>query len=266
LTETVVELKDVGVVRGECIILESVNLSIEAGSCCAIIGPNGAGKSALIAVLSGYIWPSRGTVRIAGYQYGRVSLSFVRKMIGLIEPCRTPGFDERTSVWEIVATGLYGTIMLPIGAEISEQEKSRIEAEIEQFGLEEFRERAFGELSSGEQMKVLLARAMLAQPKILLLDEPTVGLDIGARGACIRVLDDMLARDDKPTIVIVSHHLDELPNRVDKVVLMKAGTIFDCGPIEDMLTSKKLSEAFDCKVTVYKNDGRYMASVIDGVC
>ena len=103
-------------------------------------------------------------------------------------------------------------------------------------------------------------RAMVADARLLLLDEPTVGLDIGSRAACVAVLDRLLERPDSPTVVIVSHHLDELPRAVSRVVLMKAGRIVGQGPPEALLTSAHLSALFDCRVDVLRNDGRYVAS------
>jgi iron complex transport system ATP-binding protein len=121
-------------------------------------------------------------------------------------------------------------------------------------------DKPFNQLSTGEQARALLARAVVAQPELLILDEPTVGLDIGARAAVIGALDAILARPDPPTLITVSHHLDEMPAAIDQVILLKAGRIHDQGPPDAVLTSDKLSRTFDCPVTVINNDGRYLAS------
>lgn len=255
-----IETRNVCVTRAGVPILTDVSLAVEAGGCCAILGPNGSGKSALMAVLSGYLWPSSGVVSVDGRRYGRVSLAEVRKMIGLIEPSRAPKFDERMPVRDVVATGLFGTMMLPLHEEVDPERRHRVEAELDAVGMLDVADRAYGHLSSGEQMKTLLARARVSDARILLLDEPTVGLDIGSRAACVAVLDRLLARGDSPTVVIVSHHLDELPRAVDSVVLIKAGRIVGQGPPEDLLTSAHLSALFDCRVDVLRNDGRYVAS------
>jgi len=256
-----IELKNIGVVRGGSTILEGVDLGVPVGSCCAILGPNGSGKSALMAVLSGYLWPTTGTVTIGGRRYGQVDLSDVRRTIGLIEPSRTPGFSPTLSVREVVATGLFGTIMLPLYRDVNEDEWRRVAAELAPLGLAEIADRAFGDLSSGEQMKTLLARAMVTDAEILLLDEPTVGLDMGARAACIGVLDELMRRAERPTMVIVSHHLDELPLAVSQVVLMKGGRLHAQGEPQAMLTSEHLSGLFDCHVDVIENQGRFVADV-----
>ena len=261
LETNAIELKNVGVTRAGNPILADVNLTVTAGCCCAILGPNGSGKSALVAVLSGYLWPSTGTVAIAGSVYGRVSLDEVRRTIGLIEPSRAPKFSEAMCVREVVATGLFGTIVLPLHRDIDKDQWQRVEAELIPLGLAAIGARAYGDLSSGEQMKTLLARAMVAEAKILLLDEPTVGLDMGSRAACIGVLDELMQRADRPTMVIVSHHLDELPLAVGRVALMKAGRVVAEGRPPEMLCSARLSALFDCQVEVLENNGRFVASV-----
>ncbi|MBN1359123.1 MAG: ATP-binding cassette domain-containing protein [Sedimentisphaerales bacterium] len=236
-------------------------MTVPAGTCCAILGPNGSGKSALVAVLSGYLWPSTGTVTVNGATFGRVDLAAVRRRIGLIEPSRAPKFDPQMPVREVAATGLFGTIMLPLREEVEPEQWRRVDEELAAVGLDAIADRAYGDLSSGEQMKTLLARALVSDASVLLLDEPTVGLDMGSRAACIAVLDRLLERRDPPTLVIVSHHLDELPRAVDKVVLLKDGKVEDQGPPDKLLTSASLSRLFDCRVEVFKNDGRFVASV-----
>jgi iron complex transport system ATP-binding protein len=113
-------------------------------------------------------------------------------------------------------------------------------------------------------MKVLLARALVGRAGLLLLDEPTAGLDMGARAACVGVLERLLNRRSHPTVVIVTHHLDELPGCVDQVVLLKEGGVLAEGPAEQVLTSEKLSKLFDCRVEVFRGNGRYVAGVSEG--
>jgi iron complex transport system ATP-binding protein len=264
LKTNAIELKNVGLTRNEHAILNDVSMTVARGTCCAILGPNGSGKSALMAVLAGYLWPSAGTVRIDGDTLGEVSLEEVRRTIGLIEPSRAPKFDNWMTVREVVATGLFGTLMLPLQQDVSSKQWRRVDAELASIGLDVLADQAYGDLSSGEQMKTLLARAMVAEARILLLDEPTVGLDIGSRAACVQVLDRLGTRAHPPTVVIVSHHLDELPHSVSHVVLMKAGTVFAQGDPDAILTSSRLSDLFECRIEVFKNDGRFVASVRAG--
>jgi iron complex transport system ATP-binding protein len=259
-----ISLENVSVVRRGHPILAGVSLRVVPGACCAVLGPNGSGKSTLLAVLSGYTWPSCGVVRVGAWTYGEVELALVRRAIGVIEPSRSPAFDNRMSVRDVVSTGLFGTIRLPVHEEISCEAQEHLENEIRSFGLGHLKDDAFSQLSTGEQMKTLLARAMIGKPRLLLLDEPTAGLDMGARAVCIGALDRLLNRDDHPTVVMISHHLDELPRSVDQVVLLKRGGVFGDGSPEVMLTSENLSRLLDCRVEVFRNNGRYVASVSDG--
>ena len=261
---TAVELRHVTVVRGDRLILRDVHLHVPTGSCCAILGPNGAGKSAMVAVLAGFMWPSSGEVLVEGHVFGQVDLTEVRGAIGLVEPSRSPGFAADCPVWEVVATGLFGAFMLPIGVDLDQRQTDQVEAEIQAMGLAAVRGHVFGRLSTGEQMKTLLARAMVGDVRILLLDEPTAGLDMGARAAFVGALERLSARPAPPTVLLVSHHLDELPRSVDQVVLLKEGAVFDAGTPDQVLTSDTLSRLFDCRVTVLSSGGRFVASVTDG--
>jgi iron complex transport system ATP-binding protein len=200
-------------------------------------------------------------VVIDGQVYGRVVLAEVRRSIGLIEPSRVPAFGPRMAVREVVATGLFGTIMLPLHRDVESSQWQCVDEELESVGMEALRDRAYGALSSGEQMKTLLARAMVARPRILMLDEPTVGLDMGSRASCIGALDRLMERAEPPTVVIVSHHLDELPRAVNRVALMNGGRIVELGAPRELLTSTHLSALFACHVDVLENDGRFIASV-----
>ena len=137
-------------------------------------------------MLSGYTWPSSGLVSIGGQVFGRVDLARVRRGIGLIEPSRSPAFDEQMRVREVVATGLFGTIRLPLHQEVEPAQWRRVETEIELLGLGPMGDGIFSQLSTGEQMKTLLARAMVAEAGLLLLDEPTAGLDMGVAGGVRR--------------------------------------------------------------------------------
>ena len=255
-----IEIENVSVVCDGQAILEDISFNLVGGECLAIIGPNGSGKSTLLALLSGYLWPSTGSVTVAGQVFGKTNLGKLRQSIGLIEPSRMPSFDERMVVREMVATGLFGSLMLPIDCEIGIRDWARVDNEINAVGLNKHAKDSFGLLSTGEKMKAYIARAMVSGPELLLLDEPTVGLDIGARAMFMESLENTMKRYPRPTIVIVSHHLDELPRDVDKVMLMKDGMVFEFGRPEEILTSQKLSVLFDCKVNVFEKDGRYAAS------
>jgi len=252
-------LNNASVMRSGRVILSDISLAVPRGACCAVVGPNGAGKSALIAVLCGYLWPSQGTVSVNGQAYGTVSLDHVRRHIGLIEPSRSPGFSSHVTARDVVATGLWGTVMLPLHQDPSPQQWERVDKEIRSMKLTSLAHLPFHLLSSGEQMKTRLARAMVADADILLLDEPTAGLDMGARAACVKVLERLHEDKNSPTMAIVSHHLDELPKNLDLAVLMKQGKILYQGPPDEVLTGLKLSAVFDHPLEVTRQHGRFTA-------
>jgi len=264
LAETAIELRHVTVVRGDRAILRDVDLRVPTGSCCAILGPNGAGKSAIVAVLAGFMWPTQGEVVVEGRAFGQVDLHQVRRGIGLVEPSRSPGFAEDMPVWEVVATGLFGTFMLPICGELSAGQGARVDAEVLALGLAPLRRHLFRTLSTGEQMRVLLARALVGRTRILLLDEPTAGLDMGARAACMDALETLSARPRPPTVLLVTHHLDELPRTVDQVVLLRQGEVLVAGEPEAVLTGDRLGGLFNCRVAVIRQHGRFVAVATHG--
>lgn len=257
----VVELKNVSVIRDDCWILKNISFSVREGECCAIIGPNGAGKSTLIAVIMGYLWATQGSVRVLGKCYGEVELYKTREKIGLIEPSWTPQCKDWMDVRDVVATGLFGTVVLSDYKQIRHEDWHRIDTEIESFDLCYLSRVPFGRLSSGEQKKVLIARAMVSKPKLLILDEPTSTLDPGARWMVVKTLEKLLSRKDSPALIIVSHHIEEIPMPLNQVVLIKKGQVMAQGSPEKTLTSKHISHLFDCKVIVLSNNGRYLLQI-----
>jgi len=259
VNDNIVELRNITLVRKNKKILNDIDFCVQNQTCCAILGLNGSGKSTLIAIIAGYIWPTKGTVFVLGNTFGKVNLSQLRKNVGIIEPSRMPPFIPTYTVSQIVTTGLFGTIILPANNALSAIDTQRVDFEISSLGLSNLADSQFTSLSTGEQTKTLIARAMVSDARLLILDEPTVGLDISARANVVNALDHLLQRDNPPTLIIVSHHLDELPSSVDKVVLLKEGKLLFVGPPDNILTSENLSLAFDCSIKVTKNNNRYVA-------
>ena len=257
----VIELERVSVVREGKRILDDVTWRVERGECWAIMGANGAGKSTLLSVLSGYTWPTSGVIRVLGGTYGRVDLGEVRERTGLMEPSRMPEFDGRMSCREVIATGLYGTVMLPFWREIGEAEWERVEREVMAIGLGAIAGEGFGKLSTGEKAKVLIGRAVVGEPELFILDEPTAGLDMRNRAEIVAMLDGIMTRERRPTMIVVSHHFDELPGTLDKVLLLKRGGVLRQGRAEEVVTSENISEAFGCSAEVFRRNGRFAASV-----
>jgi iron complex transport system ATP-binding protein len=259
MTSEAINLTNVSLTTEGKSILRDINISVQPGQCCAIIGPNGAGKSSLIAIMTGYLWPSNGSVTILGQSFGQVEIAQVREKIGLIAPSRVPEFESWLPVRTVVATGLFGTIVLPEYKSMTPADWKKVDAEIAALHLQDKAMQPIGKLSTGEQMRTLIARAMVSQPHLIILDEPTAGLDMGARVGIIRALEKLRTRPHPPTLLVVSHHLDELPYPIDQIILLKNGSIITQGSPAETLTSERLSQTFDCPVELTRIDGRFYA-------
>lgn len=249
----------VSVLCGGTAILSDVSFDIPRGQSCAVIGPNGAGKSTLIAVMSGYIWPSRGRVCVLDGEFGKVSLSDVRKRVAVIEQSRMPAFGFNMTGREVVATGLFGSLQLPIYRDLTEDEWAKVDQSLEDIGVGQIADRRYWQLSSGEQMKILLARVMVAHAEVVILDEPTAGLDIRSRAEVVSAIEKLRANDNRKTVIVVGHHINELGGDVERVIMLREGQKFRDGAIDKVLTSENMSELYGCQIRVLRSDGRYAA-------
>lgn len=258
---SLITLDNVSVSRNGKKILSAISWEINSGECSAIIGANGAGKSTLISVISGYTWATEGEVYAFGEKFGDTELALIRKKIGVLSQSRIPEFYPYSTVKEIVAAGLFGAIVVPMNHEIKKREWQTVYEKMESVKIVEMAEKYFGDLSTGEKMRALIARALAAKPALLLLDEPTAGLDLGSRVAVIKSLENMLRAQEAPAIAIVSHHLDEIPAPIHNVLLLKDGKVVASGKPSKTLNSKNLTETFGCKIDVICRKGHYQTIV-----
>lgn len=260
--ENVIKLENVSVVRQGQTILQGIDWQVKAHQCWAILGANGSGKSTLAGVLCGYIWPADGTVAVLGETFGRTDMARLRSRIGLVEVSRVPQFYPETPVREIIATGLFGTIILPWYKDMGPDQWQVVDCEIKEMGLEEFVEQPFGRLSTGEQAKVLIARAMVSRPQLLILDEPTAGLDIGNRMKVITMLEKLAMRNNPPTVIVISHHVAELPRTITHTLVLKQGQILRQGQCTEVITSEVMSEAFDCPMRITQKRNCFQSRIL----
>lgn len=254
---SVVRLKDVTFRRGDTQILQGVNLEINAGEHWALLGPNGAGKSTILGFCAAQIHPTSGTVHVLGEQLGRVDMQKLRRRIGHVNP-RHP-LRSTMSVIDFVLTGITATIERPNRWEPSSEQIARADELIVEMGLESRRDARWPILSQGERGRALIARALIAEPELLLLDEPTTGLDVSAREQFIENLDDLRIRQPDLTTILVTHHLEELPASTTHAVLVSHGRITAVGPSSEVLTTAEVSRAFEHPITVIRDDGRWAA-------
>jgi iron complex transport system ATP-binding protein len=263
-----VEVEDLHVVRGETPILRGVSCRVEAGTCTAILGPNGCGKTTLMRTLTGQVFITSGSVRVLGETIGETDVRALRKRIGIVNPSAGDSHaansgavvDAELTAHEVVLTGFFGTIGLydrPT-AEQAEQADHRLA----QVGLSPRRDLRFALLSTGEQRRCMIARALAHLPELLILDEPTAGMDLAGREQVLATVEMILARPDAPAVLMITHHVEELSPRTRQVLLMRGGRITAAGKPADVVTPESLTATFGCKVFVKKIHGRYWLEVL----
>jgi iron complex transport system ATP-binding protein len=254
---SVLELRDVTCRRDGSEIIRGVSFTVRAGEHWAMIGPNGAGKSTLLGFCGAVTHPTSGTVRVLGEQLGRVELQALRRAIGHVNP-RHP-LRSALPARDIVLTGLTGTIERAPRWAPTAEEAARADALIESLGLGGKAGFRWNVLSQGERGRVLIARALVCEPRLILLDEPSTGLDIAAREQLLESIDLLSETHPEVASVLVTHHLEELPSSTTHALLLADGRVVAAGPAAAALTSEHVSAAFKHPIDVRHDDGRWSA-------
>jgi iron complex transport system ATP-binding protein len=239
-------------------ILSNIDWTVGPGEQWAVLGPNGAGKSTLLDVAAGMRHPSRGEVRILGETVGRVDLRALRERIGHVDVKTEEAFSPRRSALDVVLTGATGTIQV-LEDRVDDADRERAAHLLEQFGCAAVARHSFASCSQGERRRILLARALMRRPPLLLLDEPADGLDLPGREALLAALATLAGERPAPAVVLVTHHLEELPATTTHALLLKNGGAIASGAAPDVLTADPLSACFDVTVTVTRAGGRWAA-------
>ena len=239
-------------------ILNDISWEAGAGEQWAVLGPNGAGKSTLLDIAAGMRHPSRGVVRILGETVGRVDVRELRERIGHVDVKTEEAFSPRRTALEVVLTGATGTIQV-LGERVGDDERERAASLLARFGCAGVAGHAFAACSQGERRRVLLARALMRRPPLLLLDEPADGLDLPGREALLAAVESLAADRPAPAVVTVTHHLEELPATTTHALLLSGGRVVACGAASDVLADDPLSSCFGVPVTVTRAGGRWSA-------
>jgi iron complex transport system ATP-binding protein len=255
--DLVFQAVSVDLVRDSRLLLDGVNVTIRAGEHWALLGPNGAGKSTLLRIMATYEHPSRGHVEVLGHRLGRVNVFALRPLIGHVSAHHP--VDPQRTVREVVLTGTTGTIQLVPRREISCAELEHAVALIELLGLADRAEARWQVLSQGERSRTLIARGLMAQPRLLLLDEPAAGLDVAGREQLLASVDDLRRREPAIASVLVTHHLEELPVSTTHAMLLRDGRLLAAGVADEVLTTERVSACFGHPVSVSRNAGRWAA-------
>jgi iron complex transport system ATP-binding protein len=254
---TVLVLEAVGVwVPEGFIILQGIDWTVSAGEHWALIGPNGSGKSTLLSLAAASRHPSTGRVTILGETMGQTDVWALRERIGDINPAMVQ-YDWFTAL-EIVLTGVTGTIQ-PRWDVYTERDERRAKSLLALLGCEHLTDREIKSCSQGERQRVRIARALMADPPLLLLDEPATGLDLPAREALILALSELAEEHPGLATIVVSHHLEELPPTTTHACLLRAGQFVASGPADEVLTSAHVSETFGFDIQIDRRHGRWSA-------
>ncbi|MDA2890851.1 ATP-binding cassette domain-containing protein [Mycolicibacterium sp. BiH015] len=253
----VLELDEVTFRRNGKQIIDGISLTVNEGEHWALLGPNGAGKSTLLGFCAANTFPTSGTVRILGQQMGRVDLSVLRHSIGHVNPRHQLQYS--LTVREVVMTGITATIDTPMRWTASTEEDERADAMIAAVGLSHKAGDVWPTLSQGERGRTLIARALIAEPRLLLLDEPSTGLDVAAREQLLETIDSLDQTHPEVASILVTHHLEELPITTTHALLISEGRTVASGPARETITTETVSEAFAHPVVVGYDEGRWTA-------
>ena len=243
-------------------ILNGIDWQARIGEVWALLGPNGAGKTTLLTVLGAVEFPSTGTVDILDERLGRTDVFRLREQIGFVDSRLGQRLAPELTVAEVVRTGAIGTTGT-IGLfeeRLTEEDRDRAAAQLATMEIAHLADRRFGVCSHGERTRALIARALVPRPRLLLLDEPGSGLDLGGRETLLAALDHVVADEPALTVVVTTHHLEELPPVTTHALLLRDGRIVSAGPADGTLTAAALSDCFGLDVQVGRSAGRWHAT------
>jgi iron complex transport system ATP-binding protein len=253
----VLRVHDVRLVRDRRALLDGVSLTVHEGEHWALLGANGAGKSSLLGIAGAYRHPTSGEVDVLGHRLGRVDVRELRAWIGHVTPDH-PLRSART-VHEVVLTGLTGSTELVPHWKPQPEELDRADDLLDLLGLAARRDARWPTLSHGERGRTLIARALMPRPRLLLLDEPSTGLDVAAREQLLAAIDELRRAQPLLTSVLVTHHLEELPASTTHALLLREGRVLASGTAGDVLTTDLVSACFDHPIAIERTAGRWNA-------
>ena len=254
----VLQLTDVSIVRDGNRILDGITWEVDDAERWVILGPNGAGKTTLLQIAAALIHPSKGKALLLDDKLGAVDVFELRPRIGFASSAMSKRIPSTETVLNVVLTAAY-SVTGRWNEEYEAVDIRRAERVLAEWKLDHLSGRKFGALSDGEQKRVQIARAVMTDPEILLLDEPAASLDLGSREELLQLLSGFASAPTAPAIVMVTHHVEEIPQGFTHALLLSKGTIAAAGPLEEVLTSEKLTETFGLPLELTSDNGRYTA-------
>jgi iron complex transport system ATP-binding protein len=254
----VLDLQDVSIRRGTKTILDTVSWQVGDGQRWVVLGRNGAGKTTLLQIAAGRMHPTSGTAHLLGERMGRVDVFELRQRIGLASSALADRIPAGETVRDVVLTAAYGVTGRWREA-YEEPDEQRALDLMAAFGVDPLADRTFGTLSEGERKRTQIARSLMTDPELLLLDEPAAGLDLGGREELVAALAELAADPRSPVLVLVTHHVEEIPPGFTHLMLLRDGVVHAAGPLDEVLTAEQLSGAFGLPLEVERHEGRWAA-------
>jgi len=256
--DLLIDFRNVSLRRGGQTLVGPVSWSVELDERWVIIGPNGAGKTSLLRIAAAMEHPSSGTAYVLGERLGRVDMSELRARVGLSSSALSQRVPDGEIVRDLVVSAGYA-VLGRWREKYDDVDYEQAVDMLESVGAEHLSERTYETLSEGERKRVLIARSLMTDPELLLLDEPAAGLDLGGREELVARLEDLAADPDAPALVLVTHHVEEIPMGFSHCMVMAEGHVAAAGLLPDVLTSENLSKAFGQSIALEVIDGRYFA-------
>lgn len=257
----VLDFHDVTYTRDERHILSNISWTVDSDQRWVILGPNGAGKTTLLRLAAVHDHATSGSISVLGERVGRTDVFELRNRIGFASSAQARRIPDNETVLDAVVTAAHG-VEGRWNEEYEGIDIRRAERVLGEWNLLGLRDHVFGTLSDGERKRVLIARAVMTDPELLLLDEPAANLDVGAREQLLALLDGYASSPASPAMVMVTHHVEEIPAGFTHVMLLKNGKITAAGPVAEVLSSEKLSDAFEVPLEVTHEKSRYWARMV----
>jgi iron complex transport system ATP-binding protein len=255
---SVLQLTDVSIVRDGNTILDKLSWTVDGAERWVILGPNGAGKTTLLQIAAALIHPSSGKAVLLDERMGAVDIFDLRPRIGFVSSAMSRRIPANETVLNVVMTAAY-SVTGRWNEEYEDVDLARAQRVLKEWKLEAFSDRTFGGLSDGEQKRVLIARAVMTDPELLLLDEPAASLDLGSREELLQLLSSFAKSKSAPAIVMVTHHVEEIPRGFTHALLLADGKVVSEGKLEDVVTARKLSKTFGIPLELTSAKGRFAA-------
>ncbi|KQR21976.1 ABC transporter ATP-binding protein [Agreia sp. Leaf335] len=254
----VLQLSDVSVVRDANPILSNLDWTVEGDERWVILGPNGAGKTTLLQIAAAMSHPSSGVATVLDGKLGQVDVFELRPRVGFASSAMARRFPADETVLNVVLTAAY-SVTGRWNEDYEDVDLRRAHRVLAEWKLDHLENRLFGSLSDGEQKRVQIARSVMTDPELLLLDEPAASLDLGAREELLQLLGGYASSSESPAIVMVTHHVEEIPRGFTSALLVSGGRIVAAGPLTEVLTEDNLEATFGLPITLTEVDGRYSA-------